>query len=258
MAGHGGRAGGLEGLTTETRHARGVDVGFAHGAGPVTFSPRRTARKGPQKAAATGKTPTGGVISDNAATGCCATAGPRCSAPIALFAAQSNSASQSLSVCARVCGVRVRAWVMGWRGVRESTYASSVHVCAAVGAYPIAVTPACTYTRQQMCESRGYTIIDEAWRRESWRWRDRKSGNDCTPATASNGSTKAVVSEIHPPAPDCQARGGGEMLCVDACTSISEEMLQAQGSSPHHRKEACGHPVLSESLARSPHPSCSI
>ena len=35
------------------------------------------------------------------------------------------------------------------------------------------------------------------------------------------------------------------MLCVDACTSISEEMLQAQGSSPHHRKEACGHPFLS-------------
>ena len=174
MAGHGGGAGGLEGLTTETRHARGVDVGFAHWAGPVTFSPRRAARKGPQKAAVTGKTPTGGVISDNAATGCCATAWPRCSAPIALFAAQSNSASQSLGVCARVCGVRVRAWVMGWRGVRESTYASSVHVRAAVGACPIAVTPACTYTRQQMCESRGYTIIDEAWRRESWRWRDRK------------------------------------------------------------------------------------
>ena len=63
---------------------------------------------------------------------------------------------------------------MGWRGVRESTHASSVHVRAAVGACPIAVTPACTYTRQQTCESRGYTIIDEAWRRESWRWRDRK------------------------------------------------------------------------------------
>ena len=35
------------------------------------------------------------------------------------------------------------------------------------------------------------------------------------------------------------------MLCVDACTSISEEMLQAQGSSPHHRNEVCGHPFLS-------------
>ena len=182
----------------------------------------------------------------------------------ALFCTDSTLCSAEQQ-CKSVLGcvrARVRctcaSWVMGWRGVRESTYASSVHVCAAVGAYPIAVTPACTYTRQQMCESRGYTIIDEAWRRESWRWRDRKSGNDCTPATASNGSTKAVVSEIHPPAPDCQARGGGEMLCVDACTSISEEMLQAQGSSPHHRKEACGHPFLSESLARSPHPSCSI